>query len=275
LSFIRLIERAACVQRELGPNLGTLLVVYALLLSLTGTALAGRDRVFKCEANGQRIFQDRPCGSGEKPWERGLTDRTRWSNPVRTAAGACAIRSPSVALSWLRNDQPIIFDGGVSLVLNASESGVAATIVVEARWPNQQDSVGLDVIPSPEISLCPDTAVECAQQTTPATAQLPAQPQGLMAPDALSARRVELSGNISGHAILPDAQAGFVVDSMEDPTRMRYGYRQTSNLLRALKHAVTLKFRLTLRSPEVSVISAPLELNGLENAVRAVQKCAE
>ena len=57
--------------------------------------------------------------------------------------------------------------------------------------------------------------------------------------------------------------------------RMRYGYRQTSGLLRALKRAATLKFRLTLRSPEVSVVSDSLELNGLKAAIDALTRCAE
>ncbi len=203
---------------------------------LTANASAARNKIYSCnDAAGRPVFQDQPCGTSLAPWERDLTDRTRWSNPVRIAGG-CAVRSPSVSLNWLRVDAPMAFDGGVSLVLNADESGIAATIVVTAVWPTDP--------------------LQSAQ------------------PGVSGTRRVELSGNISGQAIVPDAQAEFVVDSMDDPTRMRFGYRQTGNLLRALKRAAALKFHLTLRSPEVALVSESLELNGLDAAVTALGRCA-
>jgi hypothetical protein len=206
--------------------------LFCALILCAGNTWAARDKVYSCnDAAGHPVFQDQPCGTALAPWERDLTDRTRWSNPVRTVGG-CAVRSPSVSLSWLRVDTPMTFDGGVSLLLNADESGIAAAIVVQATWPADP----LD----------------------------PAQ----------SSRRIELSGNISGQAIIPDAQAEFVVDSMDDPTRMRFGYRQTGNLLRALKRAATLKFHLTLRSPEVALVSESLELNGLDAALSALGRCA-
>lgn len=223
---------------------------------------AASNKIYSCDdASGLRVFQDQPCGTGFKPWERDLTDRTRWTNPVRTKGG-CAVRSPSVSLTWLRVDAPITFDGGVALVLNADESGIAAAIVVQAAWPanNQKDAAAQGttnnvdkLLPVPEQTIAP-----------------PYQPAKIPAN-----RRLELSGNIAGQAIVPDGHREFVVDSMDDPTRMRYGYRQTSGLLRALKRAAALKFRLTLRSPEVPVISASLELNGLEAAVAALTRCAE
>ncbi len=210
------------------------------------------------------MFQDKPCGTSLKPWERDLTDRTRWTNPVRTGAG-CSVRSPSVALTWLRVDAPVNFEGGVALVLNADESGIAAAIVVEAAWPAN----------NPSESIAPKVNANAQNLVPPFVASADASAQPSPSSKAQTSRRLELSGNIAGQAIVPDGQSEFVVDSMDDPTRMRYGYRQTSDLLRALKRAAALKFRLTLRSPEVAVISGSLELNGLEAAVDALTRCAE
>ena len=230
---------------------------------------AARNKIYSCDdATGNRVFQDQPCGTGLKPWERDLTDRTRWSNPVRTGSG-CAVRSPTVSLTWLRVDAPITFEGGVALLLNADESGIAATIAVEAAWPQDDQN---DVATSNEAN---GLQAQSATSTFPDSAtNAPLTSQNTSA-KALSNRRLELSGNIAGQAIIPDGQSAFVVDSMDDPTRMRYGYRQTSTLLRALKRAAALKFRLTLRSPEVSVVSTSMELNGLDAAVDAVTRCAE
>ena len=250
-------------------------------MSLPTQNHAARNKIYSCsDATGMRVFQDHACGTSLKPWERDLTDRTRWTNPVRTAAG-CAVRSPSVSLTWLRVDAPVNFDGGVALVLNADESGIAASIVVEAAWPAYDQTVAaatdpeagsLVARPSPDL-ITPD-------RITPGAVAPLANP-GAIAPranrnsEAPNNRKLELSGNIAGQAIVPDGQRDFVVDSMDDPTRMRYGYRQTSGLLRALKRAAALKFRLTLRSPEVTVISGSLELSGLDAAVRALNTCAE
>ena len=236
-----------------------------------------------------RVFQDHACGTSVKPWERDLTDRTRWTNPVRTAAG-CAVRSPSVSLTWLRVDAPVNFDGGVALVLNADESGIAASILVEAAWPAYDRTVAAVTDPEADSLVArPSPDPITPNRITPgATAPLanpgataPLENPGATAPlanrnsEAPINRKLELSGNIAGQAIVPDGQRDFVVDSMDDPTRMRYGYRQTSGLLRALKRAAALKFRLTLRSPEVTVISGSLELSGLDAAVRALNTCAE
>ena len=243
----------------------TLLAVFAATAFLPTSIHAARNKIYSCDdATGTRVFQDQPCGTSLKPWERDLTDRTRWSNPVRTATG-CMVRSPNVSLTWLRVDAPITFDGGVALVLNADESGIAAAIVVEAAWPADEQSA----IAAPGATASPQEFSPVPEQTSEATAS-PNQPA-----KAPTNRRLELSGNIAAQAIVPDGQSEFVVDSMDDPTRMRYGYRQTSGLLRALKRAAALKFRLTLRSPEVSVVSASLELNGLEAAVDALTRCAE
>jgi hypothetical protein len=270
LSSIRLID---CSYSSLCGGLA--------LLLLAAPAFAARDKVFSCEdGNGHRVFQDVPCNVGLKPWERDLSDRTRWTRPIRTGDG-CAVRSPSVALSWLRADQTILFDGGVSLVLLASESGVAATIVVEAAWPNGNNVNANRTLPvvnaEAPSNVAPDAiATDAATSNAmPSTTDIVAAPSLQTPAITQSAKRLELSGNIAGHAILPDEQEGFVVDSMEDPTRMRFGYRQTGNLLRALKKAAALKFRLTLRSPEVQVISDNLELNGLDKALAAVTRCAE
>ena len=244
-------------------------------MSLPTQIHAARHKIYICnDATGMRVFQDHPCGTSLKPWERDLTDRTRWTNPVRTATG-CAVRSPLVSLTWLRVDAPINFDGGVALVLNADESGIAASIVVAAAWPaNDQTLAAPDSNvesaaprPSPDLIAPSTTAVVANPSATAPVANRSSQ--------VPINRRLELSGNIAGQAIVPDGQREFVVDSMDDPTRMRYGYRQTSGLLRALKRAAALKFRLTLRSPEVTVISGSLELNGLDAAVRALNRCAE
>jgi hypothetical protein len=250
------------------------------LLLLASNAFAARSKVYSCEdGNGHRVFQDVPCNVGLKPWERDLSDRTRWSRPIRSGDG-CAVRSPSVALSWLRADQTIVFDGGVSLVLQASDSGVAATIVVEAAWPNGT-AANASALPAVSADTASSLVPDAITTDSPKSNALPpavtaAATQSLQTPPVTAgARRLELSGNIAGHAVLPDDQEGFVVDSMEDPTRMRYGNRQTGNLLRALKKAAALKFRLTLRSPEVQVISDNLELNGLDKALAAVTRCAE
>ena len=229
---------------------------------------AARNKIYSCDdATGNRVFQDQPCGTGLKPWERDLTDRTRWSNPVRTGGG-CAVRSPMVSLTWLRVDAPITFDGGVALLLNADESGIVATIAVEAAWPGSDQSAAATA------SHTIDPHDQHPKSTLPDSANAPLS-ASIASANAPSNRRLELSGNIAGQAIIPDGQSAFVVDSMDDPTRMRYGYRQTSTLLRALKRAAALKFRLTLRSPEVSVVSTSMELNGLDAAVDAVTRCAE
>jgi hypothetical protein len=267
LSSIRLIDLCSTAK-------GAIL----LLSLLASNAFAARDKVYSCEdSNGHRVFQDVPCNIGLKPWERDLSDRTRWTRPIRFGDG-CAVRSPSVGLNWLRADQAIVFDGGVSLVLQASDSGVAATVVVHAAWPNGNAISADDRPPKTEAAsaLEPNaSAADSAISTLPSDAIGDSAPAESMPSPSEGGRRVELSGNITGHAILPDEQEGFIVDSMEDPTRMRYGYRQTGNLLRALKKAAALKFRLTLRSPEVQVISDNLELNGLDNALAAVTRCAE
>ena len=226
---------------------------------------AARSKIYRCDdASGSRVFQDQPCGTSLKPWDRDLTDRTRWTNPVRTGGG-CAVRSPTVALTWLRVDAPITFEGGAALVLNADESGIAASIVVQAAWPAVEQSEATANTYSD--SAFPPNRNSGSNQNTPSSQNSRNQP-------AIN-RRLELSGNIARQAIVPDSQNAFVVDSMDDPTRMRYGYRQTSGLLRALKRAAALKFQLTLRSPEVPVISDSLELNGLDAAVAAVTRCAE
>lgn len=239
-------------------------------MSLPTQIHAARNKIYSCDdVSGSRVFQDQPCGTGLKPWERDLTDRTRWTNPVRTSGG-CAVRSPTVSLTWLRVDAPITFDGGVALVLNADESGIAAAIVVQAAWPANNPKQAAAPNANADFALAPNPgddqptrAHNTSMDVAASAAQLPAN------------RRLELSGNIAGQAIVPDGHSEFVVDSMDDPMRMRYGYRQTSGLLRALKRAAALKFRLTLRSPEVPVVSASLELNGLEAAVAALTRCAE
>ena len=241
---------------------GALLAVFALTAFLPTHIYAARNKIYSCgDATGTRVFQDQPCGTSLKPWERDLTDRTRWTNPVRRGNG-CAVRSPTVALTWLRVDTPITFDGGVALVLNADESGIAATIVVEAAWPRNDRT---------EATLPSANADANGRSVRTELVEVP--PKRSATVDI--SRQLELSGNIAAQSIVPDGQSAFVVDSMDDPTRMRYGYRQTSSLLRALKKAAALKFRLTLRSPEVEVISASLELNGLEAAIAALSRCAE
>ncbi len=241
---------------------GALLAVFALAVFLPTQIHAARNKIYSCDdATGTRVFQDQPCGTHLKPWERDLTDRTRWTNPVRTRGG-CAVRSPTVALTWLRVDAPITFDGGVALVLNADESGTAAAIVVEAAWPRNDQA---------EATTATTNSDTNARTVRTELVEVPPK----LSTNVHTSRRLELSGNIAAQAIVPDGHSEFVVDSMDDPTRMRYGYRQTSGLLRALKKAAALKFRLTLRSPEVSVISASLELNGLDAAVDALNRCAE
>jgi hypothetical protein len=188
-----------------------------------------------------------------RPWERDLGSRTRWSNPV-PSGGGCAVRSPMLPLTWTRADRIISFDGGAALVLTATDSGISASIVLEAAQaaaPAQEN--GQTIAESSQLTAIADVAEDAA-----------AMPQ----------RRLELSGNIAGHAILADGQSPFFVDSMDDPTHMRFGYRQTSVMLRAFKRSATLKLQLTLRSPEVQIFSAPLELNGLEAAARTVERCA-
>ncbi len=265
MNFTRLIE---------GRTAHALFAAFAAAVCLPTQIQAARDKIYSCsEISGARIFQDQPCGTSLKPWERDLTDRTRWTNAVRTTGG-CVVRSPTVSLTWLRVDAPITFEGGVALVLNADESGIAATIAVEAAWPQHEQSDAATASANAKRPLQPWQTQQNQQMQIPEAATDSAA-AGNTAITAPSNRRLELSGNIAGQAIVPDGQSEFVVDSMGDPTRMRYGYRQTSVLLRALKRAAALKFRLTLRSPEVSVVSASLELNGLDAAVDALTRCAD
>jgi hypothetical protein len=67
--------------------------------------------------------------------------------------------------------------------------------------------------------------------------------------------------------------APFVVDSMDDPNRMRYGFRQTGVLLKAMRGARELRLSLRLRYPGLMVNSAALDLAGLSSAIRALESC--
>lgn len=94
-----------------------------------------------------------------------------------------------------------------------------------------------------------------------------------VAKPVVEAKRVELSGDISRHAVVPEGHAGFVVDTMDDPTRMRFGYFQTGSLIRALRKAPSMHFRLTLRRPEVTLTTNSIPLDGLAEAIRSLERC--
>jgi hypothetical protein len=103
---------------------------------------------------------------------------------------------------------------------------------------------------------------------------------------SLQAVRLELSGNIALHSLqlfqatgpasdAPVASANFAVDIMDDATRMSYGFRQTSVLLRALRSARSVRMQLGLRRPDVMARSDALDLSGLASALRALEDCQQ
>ena len=178
------------------------------------------------------------------------------------------MRSPLLAFRWVRENTTIEFEGGAHLLLRASNSGIAASMVVEAVWPAEQGAEKAPPVFSdsaPKLALAPALTPESAPGSAITLGDANAQP--------LNAKRVELSGDISGHALLPEGHAGFIVDSMDDPTRMRFGYFQTSSLIRALRKSPSMAFRLTLRRPEVSLTTDAIPLDGLSEAVRSLELC--
>lgn len=227
------------------------LYIYAFLLAPTCLA-AGK--IHSCEnAGGQRVFQDSPCRFGLTQHSNEQTDPSQWTRALRVR-GSCSVRSPLMALRWVRESSTIEFEGGAYLLLRTSSSGIAASMVVEAVWPAEEQAT------SPQPLVYSDAAGPDASTAAnkPATTDV---------------RRVELSGDISGHAVLPEGHAGFIVDTMDDPTRMRFGYFQTSSLIRALRKAPSMRFRLTLRRPEVSLTTDAIPLDGLSEAIRSLETC--
>lgn len=254
LSFTRLTKCVLDVARIVdAPRVGALLLCLSALLISQQCAASGK--IYSCEnAAGQRVFQDSPCRLGLSQFSNEQTDPSKWSRAQRERA-SCSVHSPLLGLRWVRESATIEFEGGAYLLLRASESGIAATMVLDAVWPAEEQAPQ----PAPVFSDASPTSKlgDVSAEKTP----------------VLSARRLELSGDISGHAVLPAGHVGFMVDSMDDPTRMRFGFFQSSSLIRALRKAPSMAFRLTLRRPEISLTTDAIPLDGLGEAIRSLERC--
>ena len=249
----------------------------ALALFVSASASAIEPKIYRCNADdGTTVFQDHPCGTGLAPWERPLTDRTRWSDPIQRGGG-CMVRSPEAKLSWLRPNQTVEFDGGAVLELTASESGIAAAILVEAGWPAEgpteqwQDGREFSEASSSD-QVTTFTSSQGAQDAAQDPNDFSNGSENFVGPAQV--RRVELSGDIGDQAVIADAGSPFVVDAMDGTMRLTYGFRQTGNLLSMLKRSAALKFHLRLRELGAPLYATPIELNGLEDALRALRACA-
>jgi hypothetical protein len=162
------------------------------------------------------------------------------------------VHSPLAPLYFERQDERVTLKGGARLELFAAESGIRANVVLLAAWP----------IDTPQnLPSAPASSAEAAlREDTPVTSR-----------DSL----LELSGNISQHALIAANGTRFIVDSMLDARRMAFGYRQTGVVLRALRAGPDFRFQLTLRSPGISLQSATLESAGLSDALVALSQCAK
>jgi hypothetical protein len=208
-------------------------------------AEAARQSIYRCTAqDGSKVFQDRPCGAGTAQGQNSL----RWS-PLRRGRGACLTQSPLMALRLGTGENMVYFDGGASVVLLADESGITASIVVRASWP-------VNIAKASDESATSDSTAAAIGRLN------------------IGARAVELSGDIARQGVLNARTGLFKADRQVDATRISFGYGQTQNLLRALGNSGQLQAQLTLRAPEITLQTTPLEVADLASAVRSVASCA-
>jgi hypothetical protein len=244
-------------------------------------ALARRDRVYQCtDQNGNKVYQDYPCAPGTAAGKKDATERLRWTAVMRHTS-SCSVRSPILALSFVSGDadasgevQRTVFDGGAALVLSANESGVAASIVVDAVWPQRSTSQSsqFDQEANQRSGLDASEQRNQALDNPRPSPHPQAQNQALLLPQA---RRLELSANIGVQGIWAANTGLMVVDSMSDATRLRFGFGQTRNVLKALNGASVMQIHVRSRSPEIAITSGALEVPALQAAVHAVMSCMQ
>ncbi len=260
-----------CKRPRIGISKASLSLALLFCALFSDWAWARRDRVYQCsDQNGNKVYQDYPCAPGTAAGKKDATDRLRWSKVIRHAS-SCSMRSPILPLSYVIANADAtgevkrgVFDGGAALVLSANESGIAASIVVDAVWPQRSTNTGSESA-QPEAA-SPDNNQEANQQSTSRDVMPQALPQS---------RRLELSANIGVQGVWAANTGLMVVDSMSDATRLRFGFGQSRNVLKALNGASVLQLQLRSRSPEIAITSTTLEVSALQAAVHAVISCAQ
>ena len=230
-----------------------------MLLALFGSGLASaQSLVFKCVgAGGEKVFQDFPCGLGQNAAQQTQAERSRWT----MSAGTCRVHSPLAPFTAQLGEKTYELQGGARLELLAAESGIAANVVLNAAWPKEPNVP----LAGYELSNLP---AESSDANTTRAANLSLQ-------NRTGAQLLELSGDISGHAIVTANGQRFAVDSMLDPRRMAFGYMQSALMLKTLRSSEFFKFQLLLRAPNVPISSGELPAAGLRDALVALSGCVK
>jgi len=219
-------------------------------------------QIFKCSGlGGEKVFQDFPCSLGQNAAQQTEVERNRWTSQVK---GSCRVHSPLAPFIVQLAEREFEMRGGARLELIATESGISANVVLNAAWPLETESPISD-------NLQPNLVNEISRSNSD---------QALNAAGSGLQRRtgnqlLELSGDISGHAIVTSTGQRFAVDSMLDPRRMAFGYLQSALMLKTLRSTEFFKFQLLLRSPQVSISSGDLPAAGLRDALIALSSCVK
>lgn len=176
-------------------------------------------------------------------------------------AGTCRVHSPYAPFIVQVGEETHELQGGARLELLAAESGIAANVVLNAAWPKEATTAptGSERLESQSTSVN-DNSAKLANT-------------GLQS--RTGAQLLELSGDISGHAIIVASGQRFAVDSMLDPRRMAFGYGQTAVMLKTLRSTEFFKFQLLLRAPNVGISSGELPATGLRDALVALSGCVK
>jgi hypothetical protein len=235
----------------------TSLSVLLFALFVSDLALA-QTLVFKCiGAGGEKVFQDFPCGLGQNAAQQTQAERNRWT----MQSGTCRVHSPYAPFAVQVGEATYELQGGARLELLAAESGIAANVVLNAAWPREPTTAPTG---SERLEPLPSTVSENSAKLADAGLQ-----------SRTGAQLLELSGDISGHAIIVADGQRFAVDSMLDPRRMAFGYGQTAVMLKTLRSTEFFKFQLLLRAPSVAINSGELPSAGLRDALVALSGCVK
>jgi hypothetical protein len=224
------------------------MLAFSWLLLLSPTLLSARKfSAYACtDQYGNKVFQDRPCGLGSTALVRA---EPGWSRVARLGNG-CLVRSPLMQLGYGSGDTQIKLDGGASIILIGNESGIAANLIIEATWPIRAQS---------NDEFTNETATPESAQSRGSQAQ--------------GGYRVELSPDISRQGIFTANTGVLVVDSMSDATRLRFGFSQTGNVLRAMRSGQAFGVRLLTRNPTVLLNSSELSVSELTAATHSLMSC--
>jgi len=232
-----------------------------LLVALFVSPLGAKPSIFKCAgAGGEQVFQDFPCGLGQNAAQQTEAERNRWTIQPK---GGCRVLSPLAPFIAKLGEREFELGGGARLELLAAESGIAANVVLNATWPQE---IGAVIAADPQPSAAAASAGSSAQALGGANVKLQRR---------TGAQLLELSGDISGHAIVTATGQRFAVDSMLDPRRMAFGYTQTALMLKTLRSTEFFKFQLLLRAPKLTISSGDLPAKGLREALIALNNCVK